>query len=204
MGRLDLDALGVNPDARELALWRLRGAGRAAAYEHGIETLADAERESARFSPALLRNLEVLLRALPRDIMLRDSASWDVVARRAAERLTGRRRVLVSHWVGIDIEPRTFRDIGRTLGVSSERVRQISRHTFQAWRLGWETWVNARLVALVGHGDAPLVELGKSDAFFAVTESQTLSLVRSIHALDGPFGARSIRRTWHAFVHPRR
>lgn len=43
----------------------------------------------------------------------------------AIDRLQGKRRMIIRDRIGLDVEPRTLEEIGKTLGVSRERIRQL-------------------------------------------------------------------------------
>jgi RNA polymerase primary sigma factor len=50
------------------------------------------------------------------------------IVRRALSRLPERERFVLEHHYGLDSEPRTLEEVGRQLGITRERVRQIEAH----------------------------------------------------------------------------
>jgi hypothetical protein len=192
--RVDLAAIGLREDALSLPVGALRPDARAIASRK-CDTVADIVRQSDRFSANHIRVLADVLRALPQDVMLRDAERWDAIAARALERLSGRDGIIVRRWLGVTEAPARLRDIAQLLGITPARVHQVAQNAFRGWRLGWSSWVTARLEALVQR-PRRIDLLGKSDAFFAVAPAQTKSFVRFVDALGGDVHARSERGIW--------
>lgn len=86
-------------------------------------------------------------------------------------------RLVVTRRAGLHGPIPTLEDLGHTMGVSRERIRQLqTRATGRLSKEWWTSPLRNRLLALLPDGARPLEEIAQEDAFFSDLEEHTETL----------------------------